>query len=61
MTHEKTPYRIAVEIVSGWYAEASRNEQHPFTILEQYKMELVRRIAKAIERERVALLSKESE
>ena len=40
---------IAVQIVTGWYEEASRNEQFPFTILQPYQIELVNRITAALD------------
>lgn len=40
---------IAVQIVTGWYEEASRNDQFPFTILQPYQIELVNRITAALD------------
>lgn len=40
---------IAVEIVTGWYEEASRNDQFPFTILQSYQIDLVNRITAALD------------
>ncbi len=40
---------IAVQIVTGWYEEASRNEQFPFTILQPLQIDLVNRITVALD------------
>ena len=40
---------IAVQIVTGWYEEASRNEQFPFTILQPFQIDLVNRITDTLD------------